>query len=117
MRVALLSSTQFGYTCLTEGVLETPGVELVGIVTTPPIIRTSDRQSAMPIVTSADFADIALKSGCPLLSIDGSEQMRRLQEVLRAWAPDLVMVLGWYQIIPKAVLKLPRYGCVAAHAS
>ncbi len=39
------------------------------------------------------------------------------QEKLRAWAPDLIVVAAFGQILRKSVLALPRYGCINVHAS
>ncbi|HSL31286.1 MAG TPA: methionyl-tRNA formyltransferase, partial [Anaerolineales bacterium] len=39
------------------------------------------------------------------------------QEKLREWAPDLIVVTAFGQILRKSVLELPRYGCVNVHAS
>ena len=37
--------------------------------------------------------------------------------MLRAWAPDLVVVAAYGRILPPAVLDLPRLGCINVHAS
>lgn len=39
------------------------------------------------------------------------------QEALKAWAPDLIVVAAFGQILRASVLELPRYGCVNVHAS
>jgi len=39
------------------------------------------------------------------------------QEALKAWAPDLIVVAAFGQILRVSVLELPRYGCVNVHAS
>lgn len=39
------------------------------------------------------------------------------QEALIAWAPDLIVVAAFGQILRASVLELPRYGCVNVHAS
>ena len=39
------------------------------------------------------------------------------QEKLHAWAPDLIVVTAFGQILRKSVLELPRYGCINVHAS
>ena len=39
------------------------------------------------------------------------------QEALRALAPDLMIVVAYGLILPKAVLEIPRYGCWNVHAS
>lgn len=36
---------------------------------------------------------------------------------LRSFAPDIIIVEAFGQIIPRAILDLPKYGCVNVHAS
>ena len=38
-------------------------------------------------------------------------------EVLKDLAPDVIVVEAFGQIIPKAILELPKYGCINVHAS
>lgn len=38
-------------------------------------------------------------------------------EVLKDLAPDVIVVVAFGQIIPKAILELPKYGCINVHAS
>lgn len=38
-------------------------------------------------------------------------------EYLRGYQPDIIIVEAFGQIIPKAILDMPRYGCVNVHAS
>lgn len=38
-------------------------------------------------------------------------------EYLRKYQPDIIIVVAFGQIIPKAVLDMPRFGCVNVHAS
>lgn len=47
------------------------------------------------------------------------ERMREpeAQAKLQAWAPDLIVVTAFGQILRKNVLELPRYGCLNVHAS
>lgn len=40
-----------------------------------------------------------------------------LPAVLRSWAPDLGVVAAYGRILPRAVLELPRLGCINVHAS
>ncbi len=39
------------------------------------------------------------------------------QEKLQAWAPDLIVVAAFGQILRRNVLELPRFGCLNVHAS
>ena len=38
-------------------------------------------------------------------------------EQLKILAPDLIVVVAYGRILPRAVLELPRYGCINVHAS
>lgn len=38
-------------------------------------------------------------------------------EVIRRQAPDCIVVVAFGQILPKAILELPQYGCINVHAS
>lgn len=38
-------------------------------------------------------------------------------EILRELKPDVMVVVAFGQILPKALLELPKYGCVNVHAS
>lgn len=38
-------------------------------------------------------------------------------EHLRSYEPDIIIVEAFGQLIPKAILDMPRYGCVNVHAS
>jgi methionyl-tRNA formyltransferase len=38
-------------------------------------------------------------------------------DILRALAPDLMVVIAYGLILPQAVLDIPKYGCVNVHAS
>lgn len=38
-------------------------------------------------------------------------------EYLRSYEPDIIIVEAFGQLIPKAILDMPRYGCVNVHAS
>ena len=38
-------------------------------------------------------------------------------DYLRQYQPDIIIVEAFGQIIPKAILDMPRFGCVNVHAS
>lgn len=38
-------------------------------------------------------------------------------EQLKVLDPDLIVVVAYGRILPRAVLELPRYGCINVHAS
>ncbi len=58
----------------------------------------------------------AIKRGIPVLQ---PETLRNpeTQAALRLMAPDVMVVVAYGLILPKAVLEIPRYGCWNVHAS
>lgn len=117
MKIALLSSTVFGYRCLEEGILPVRDVQLAGIVTTPRQIEISYSETPVTISTHADFADLANGANCEVACLKGKLTAESYLEHLNRWSPDLLLVLGWYYMIPKKVRDVARYGCMGIHAS
>src|SRR5579885_340077 len=58
----------------------------------------------------------ALEAGLPVLQ---PRRLRRPESVaeLRAFAPDLIVVAAYAQILSSEVLAMPAYGCLNVHAS
>lgn len=59
---------------------------------------------------------LAEQHGIPVFQPSGLKDPAE-QERLRALAPDLMVVVAYGLILPKAVLEIPRLGCVNIHAS
>ena len=84
---------------------------VVGVVTQPD--RPAGRGGALkpPAVKEA-----ALRLGLPFIQ---PEKMRlpEAMDQLRAWAPDLIVVAAFGQILRPDVLDLPKWGCINIHGS
>ena len=87
------------------------GFEVAGVVTQPDRASGRGREIKMPPVKT-----LAQELGLPLIQ---PEKLRapEAMDQLRAWAPDLIVVAAFGQILKKDVLDLPRYGCINVHAS
>ena len=85
--------------------------EVAGVVTQPDRASGRGREIKMPPVKT-----LAQELGLPLIQ---PEKLRapEAMDQLRAWAPDLIVVAAFGQILKKDVLDLPRYGCINVHAS
>ena len=85
--------------------------DVVGVVTQPDRASGRGRELKSPPVKT-----LALELGIPVMQ---PEKLRapEAMEQLRAWAPDLIVVAAFGQILKKDVLDLPRYGCINVHAS
>lgn len=85
--------------------------DVVGVVTQPDRASGRGRELKSPPVKT-----LALELGIPIMQ---PEKLRvpEAMEQLRAWAPDLIVVAAFGQILKKDVLELPRHGCINIHAS
>lgn len=84
---------------------------VVGVVTQPD--RPAGRGKRL---TPPPVKEFALAEGLPVFQ---PEKLRRPEAVaqLQAWQPDLIVVAAYGQILPPAVLEMPRYRALNVHAS
>jgi methionyl-tRNA formyltransferase len=87
------------------------GHDVVAVFTQPDRPKGRGQKDAMPPVKEA-----ALRLG---LAVHQPERVRRpeIVEQLRAMAPEAIVVVGYGQIIPKAILDISPQGIVNVHAS
>lgn len=104
-----MGTPQFAVPSLT--MLLERGYEVVGVVTQPD--RPKGRKKTL---TPPPVKEAALLHGLPLLQ---PERMRSPEAVgaVSELKPDLIVTAAYGQILPKAVLKLPRLGCINVHGS
>lgn len=88
-----------------------PGLQLSGIVTQPDKPSGRDLKVQFSAVKQA-----ALAAGHAVLQ-PGRVRDEAFLGQLRALAPDLIIVAAYGQILPPALLALPRFGCINVHAS
>jgi methionyl-tRNA formyltransferase len=85
--------------------------ELVGVLTQPDRPKGRGRQLAASPVKLA-----ALERGVPVSQpVTLKTEADRAQ--LAAWQPDVLVVVAYGLILPRAALELPSLGCVNIHAS
>ncbi len=85
--------------------------EVIAVLTQPDRPAGRNRRlQASPVKQLADDAGVDVRQ--PERLNDPAEEER-----LRALAPDLMVVVAYGQLLPRAVLDLPAFGCVNIHAS
>jgi methionyl-tRNA formyltransferase len=85
--------------------------EVVGVVTQPDRASGRGRELKMPPVKT-----LAQELNLPLMQPERLRAPEAMSQ-LYAWAPELIVVAAFGQILKKDVLNLPRYGCINVHAS
>lgn len=85
--------------------------ELAGVVTQPDRPAGRGKQLSAPPVRV-----LAHELGLPLIQPKRLREPQALEQ-LRAWAPDVIVVAAFGQILRPEVLKLPPHGSINVHAS
>jgi methionyl-tRNA formyltransferase len=109
MRIVFMGTPEFAVPSLK--LLIEQKYEVVAVVTQPD--RPKGRKKTL---TPPPVKEAALSLGLPVLQ---PERMRHADAVaeLAEYAPDLIVTAAYGQILPKAVLDLPRLGCINVHGS
>ncbi|MFL6527232.1 MAG: methionyl-tRNA formyltransferase [Chthoniobacterales bacterium] len=110
MRVCFIGTGEIGVPTL-RWLIETSEHELVGVVTQP------DKPVGRKQVMTAPAVKAAIGDrSIPVI------QPKRIKsdeaiDAIRGFAPDTIVVMAYGQILPRAVLEIPRLACLNLHAS
>lgn len=107
-RIVFMGSPDFAVPVLEALVTRFP---VVGVVTQPD--RPSGRGNRL---TPPPVKVRAQELGLPVFQPPRVSRPEAVEQ-LKAWAPDLIVVAAYGQILKPRVLQLPRYGCLNVHAS
>jgi methionyl-tRNA formyltransferase len=109
LRVAFAGTPQFALPALAA--LASSPHRLVGVLTQP------DRPSGRGRRTSPGPVKLAAQSYGLALAQPSSLRTEEGLAALRAWRPDVLVVVAYGLILPAAALELPPLGCINIHAS
>lgn len=110
MKTVFMGTPDFAVTVL-NGILKTE--HEVGLVVTQPD-KAKNRGKK---VQFTPVKELAVQHEITVLQperVRGNEEFLRQ---LKEYAPDIIVVVAYGQILPKEILELPKYGCVNVHAS
>jgi methionyl-tRNA formyltransferase len=108
MRIAFAGTPEFAVPTL-QALMRSPH-ELVGVLTQPDRPRGRGQRLSPSPVKAAAAAAVPVAQPASLRSPEERAH-------LVAWRPDVLVVVAYGLILPKAVLDIPRLGCVNVHAS
>ena len=84
---------------------------IVGVITQPDRAAGRGRELKPPPVKT-----LALELDIPVIQPEKLREPKAMEQ-LRAWAPDVIVVAAFGQILRQDVLDLPPFGCINVHAS
>jgi methionyl-tRNA formyltransferase len=94
-----------------QGLLDAPGIQIAAVVTQPDRPKGRDLK-----LQPSPVKELALRAGLSILQPVRAREESFIAE-LRRLEPDLIAVAAYGQILPQAILDLPRYGCLNVHTS
>lgn len=94
-----------------EALLAEPQFPVLTAVTQPDQPRGRDL-----VLQPSAVKELALKNNVPVLQPARARDPEFLAQV-RALAPDLIVVAAYGQILPQALLDIPKFGCLNVHTS
>ena len=108
VRTVFMGSPEFALPSL-QALTQT--LPVVGVITQP------DRPAGRGRVLTAPPVKLLAQSlGLPVIQPERMREPAAMEQLL-AWAPDLIVVAAFGQILRPTVLDLPEYGCINVHAS
>lgn len=110
MRIVFMGTGEISLPTL-RSLLDAPQHEIVGVVTQPdkPIGRKQ-------VITPPEVKVLAQAHGIP---VEQPERVRKPESLasIEAWQPEVIVVMAYGQILPKALLEMPSVACLNLHAS
>jgi len=114
MRVLFIGATKLGFLCCEE---ITKIGKLCGIISSPSQFKISYSKSKVRNVLHADFRSRALELNIPYFETREGMKSEECAQFVTGCRPDLIVVIGWYYMVPKYIRDVPRLGTVGIHAS
>jgi len=114
MKIIFLGSTKFSEELL--NVLIENKFEISAVFTIPEefVIRKDEK------VVNSNFVDLSTitnTNNIPLYLVNKDSNLASYENLIKEINPDIILVLGWYYIVPKSIMQIPKYGACGIHAS
>lgn len=111
MRLVFFGTPDFAVPSL-QYLIDRANYEVVGVVTQPDTRRGRGNE-----VSPSPVKEVARRYGLPVWQPQKLRHDRELWETLNQLEPDFFVVVAYGQILPQAVLDIPRSGCINVHGS
>src|SRR3954465_9049566 len=110
LRIIFMGTAELACASL-EALTPTDSLQVVAVVTQPDRPKGRDLK-----LQPSPVKEVASRHQLPVLQPERARTEAFIEE-LRTLSPDLIVVAAYGQILPKAILDLPRFGCLNVHTS
>ena len=111
MKIIFFGTPEFAVPSL-EKLLNTPGIEVVGVVTQPDRRRGRGNQ-----LSPSPIKNLALKHNLPIWQPEKIKKDPEVLEQLQKLEADFFAVVAYGQILSSQILDMPKYACINVHGS
>lgn len=112
MRIVFMGTGEIALPSLRLLLRDSPDRELVGVYTQP-----DKKIGRKQVVTPPEVKVLAEEAGIPVFQPLRFRDDEDALETLRDLNPDIIVVMAYGQILPRAVIEAPTIACVNLHAS
>jgi len=118
MRICFMGASEFGFRCLNT-VMNIPEIEVVGVLTAKKQFKISySPNKPVTNVLHFDFSKLAEnKKTFPIYTVEKGMNNPEVVKFVKDCAPDFILVVGWYHMVPAIIRKIPPKGTAGIHAS
>ena len=110
MRIIFMGTPDLAQTSLKK--INEAGYPIIGVVTAP------DKPKGRGMkYTMSPVKEYALENHFPVYQPEKIRKNKEFIEELERLSPDIICVVAYGKILPKALLDIPKYGCINVHPS
>lgn len=114
LRVVFVGASGFGYRAM-QRLSKLPECQIAGVITSKRTFSISYNRAGVTNVLHQDFSIAKEEFGFPVYVMQERMTEPELIEQIKAWNPDLLLVVGWYHMVPRVLRDIcPAFGM---HAS
>jgi len=110
LRIVFMGTPDLAATVLNRLLSDRSG-SIVGVVSQPDRPKGRDLK-----LQPTPVKELALERGLPVLQPERTRSDEFVTQ-LRSFAPELIVVAAFGQILPASILDMPRHGCLNVHTS
>lgn len=118
MKIVFLGCTEFSKKIF-EQVEQIKNVEIAALFFIPREFTISYSDTSVTNTNFYDFTEIAANRNIPLYEVDSKKgkKLTDYKNIISDIKPDIILVMGWYYMVPKSIRDLSKYGAWGIHAS
>ena len=116
-KIIFLGTTRFSFELLKF--LTKNSFDVIAVFTTPEIFEISYSEAAVKNYNYADLSLLSRIHNIPLYNIhqNKKDNLIKYKDQIKSLDPEIILVAGWYFMIPEVILNLPKDGVWGIHSS